>query len=282
MPVSKLRVRWKDSSNTTVPAQVQARQILEHVLAIHTEDESKAMPIGITYSANATQTGNIRARYTAAAQGGSQDAYVLTSRDVSGSNQAEVIPKIMDLLRNDPKYSSLKSIFRVIPITTMDYKGLMKVGVQDEAVQESLDAATSFCQNQGGHLIGWVNQDSDNVAIGGAVSASVQTPSQINMIAAWSQNHFASVAEIEEVAATQADESDLSSNSSFYLNCFSTLALVCGVALLIAASMMTLGTAPIVTGIALTTASAIGFFVSYQCLDASTDGSLPTPPTPDI
>jgi hypothetical protein len=98
-------------------------------------------------------------------------------------------------------------------------------------------------------------------------------------------------AEIRGAAAEQAaggrgdepaDTSEPSSNASFYLNCFATLALVSGVAAIIAAVIMTLGTPIIVAGLVSATVGAIGFFINYRNTEASTaNNPLDEAPAPE-
>jgi hypothetical protein len=171
-------VPFKNRDKETISAEVQAKQILDRVQALHKEGKQS---IGLTYSANAGETRRIAEAY--------QDKNFDTG--VSGANQGKVIPEIAKLLKT-PAYQHLQQVFRIIPITTMAYTTIgTKIAATDKEVGDSLTAATDFV-TKGGHLIGWINQDTPNteVAIGGGVAREVQTDIQKRRIKEWTQNIF--------------------------------------------------------------------------------------------
>ncbi len=171
-------VPFKNRDKETISAEVQAKQILDRVQELHKEGKQS---IGLTYSANAGETRRIAEAY--------QDKNFDTG--VSGANQGAVIPEIAKLLKT-PAYQHLQQVFRIIPITTMAYKSRgKKVAATDKEVGDSLTAATDFV-TKGGHLIGWINQDTPDteVAIGGGVALSVQTDIQKRTIKEWTKNTF--------------------------------------------------------------------------------------------
>ncbi len=68
-----------------------------------------------------------------------------------------------------------------------------------------------------------------------------------------------------------------SSNSSFCFDCLATLTLMGGIATVIAASIMSLGTPIIIAGVVAAVVSAIGLFANHQNTSAAIDMTTPAP-----
>lgn len=167
-----------EKDGTSVSSRAQAIKILDEVARLHANG---AKTVGITYSANKDQTDKIIDTYN---KGGWKTG-------TSGANQATVISEIEQLL-TEPKYKHLQSVYRTVPITTMEYDSKGKPApAKDTAVKQSLDHASQFMES-GGVLLGWTNQKNPpgKLAIGGGVAAGVQTPGQKQMINDWVKNNL--------------------------------------------------------------------------------------------
>lgn len=167
-----------EKDGTSVSSRAQAIKILDEVARLHANG---AKTVGITYSANKDQTDKIIDTYN---KGGWKTG-------TSGANQATVISEIEQLL-TEPKYKHLQSVYRTVPITTMEYDSKGKPApAKDTAVKQSLDHASQFMES-GGVLLGWTNQKTPpgKLAIGGGVAAGVQTPGQKQMINDWVKNNL--------------------------------------------------------------------------------------------
>lgn len=150
MPTEKLLL---DFSRLT--HQAQAQKILQRASEI-----AKGNPhqlVGITYSANASQTEDIRKAYKKQQQ-----------PKIVGANQAMVLNHVLDGIKNDKVYALLKKQFRIIPVTTMDVYG---GNVNNEVIEQDLEALKDFIKNRN-YLLLWTNQLAPNrVAIGGGIKA---------------------------------------------------------------------------------------------------------------
>ncbi|WP_115710643.1 hypothetical protein [Legionella sainthelensi] len=160
-----------------VSSKEQAIIILDEVAKLHADG---AKTVGITYSANQSQTDKILDTYT---KGDWQTGTI-------GSNQASVIFEIEKLL-TETKYQHLQGVYRTIPITTMKYSNGRAMTADDPSVQKSIEHASEFMAN-GGILLGWRNQNTPqgHLAIGGGVAANVQTLDQKHIINKWLQSHL--------------------------------------------------------------------------------------------
>ncbi|KTD57143.1 hypothetical protein Lsai_1747 [Legionella sainthelensi] len=160
-----------------VSSKEQAIIILDEVAKLHAHG---AKTVGITYSANQSQTDKILDTYR---KGDWQTGTI-------GSNQASVIFEIEKLL-TETKYQHLQGVYRTIPITTMKYSNGRAMTADDPSVQKSIEHASEFMAN-GGMLLGWRNQSTPqgHLAIGGGVAANVQTLDQKHIINKWVQSHL--------------------------------------------------------------------------------------------
>lgn len=158
---------FKDSKTPDgLSNEQQARAILSNARELH----AKGYPlVGITYSANQTETAAIRAAYD---KKPTPDA--ITGATKTGANQAEVMVEVENLLaksRASGGFDDLQGVFRIVPITTMSKGGSAPVkGAHDTAA--SLEAAKAFVQS-GGALLGWQNQHGASAgayAVGGGVA----------------------------------------------------------------------------------------------------------------
>lgn len=93
----------------TLSAVEQAKRLLKFFLIKFEQEPTKK--IAITYSANEDQTQQIRLTQ---ARG-----MFLESCQISGSNQADVFDKMINLLKSDKAYTLLKSKIHVLPVSTM-------------------------------------------------------------------------------------------------------------------------------------------------------------------
>lgn len=170
MPVEVITIDFSRND-----AQQQAKQILDKVRALNQQGHKQ---VGITYSANQGQTKLIKSTY------GSGKWQTHTS----GANQAEVIAAVEQLLTT-LEYKNLQTVFRIVPITTIDYQKTNQTALDDD-VQQSLDNASQFIKD-GGYLLGWANQlTNGSVAIGGGVALKIQTDKQRQMIREWIDAEF--------------------------------------------------------------------------------------------
>jgi len=157
----RLEFNNSDRDDTTKQAQVILDKIDELLNIGYTQ-------VGITYSANAKQSQDIRTCY--------ERGRNITG--TSGSNQAAVVQEVERLLQTT--YQRLLGKFRIIPICTMTYSGTFN----NSDLQTDLIGAKSFLEKEGHVLLGWQNQyTGDNYAIGGGVNRSLPinqkvTPSQ--------------------------------------------------------------------------------------------------------
>lgn len=160
----------------SLSTEQQATFILDKVNQLHQQGHAT---IGITYSANQEQTERIKKTY----------AQKQWKTNTSGANQAAVIARIETLLKKET-YAHLQGVFRIVPITTMDYRNKNSTA-KDEDVQDSLNDASQFITT-GGYLLGWANQltPKGTLAIGGGVAAQSQTVAQKKMIQSWVSNTF--------------------------------------------------------------------------------------------
>ena len=126
----------------------QARIILDEVRRLH--DNGKGYnKVGITYSANHKQTDRLR-KWNA-------DKNPSRLWNVSGTGQAAVIAEINQLLQGD--YKELQSVFRVLPITTMN-EGCSGTFYQTR-IGDDLADINNFLR-AGGAVLGWQNQNSND------------------------------------------------------------------------------------------------------------------------
>ena len=141
-------------------AKDQAVEILEYVLQYYNEGRGYEQ-IGILYSANAGQTDTIRQTYE---NGG-------WFTGTNGGNQASVISEVEKLLRDNPRYQKLQSIFRIIPITTMDYSKSGHV-MDDQRIKDDLNAVSVFLKKGNRVVLGWQNEytKEGEYAIGGGIA----------------------------------------------------------------------------------------------------------------
>ncbi|MGL6030027.1 MAG: hypothetical protein ACRC0B_07005 [Legionella sp.] len=182
MPVEVITIDFSRNN-----AQQQAKQILDKAQALYQQGHEK---VGITYSANQDQTETIKQTY---GRGQWQTR-------TSGANQAAVMAAVEQLLAT-PEYQHLQTVFRIVPITTMEY-GRRNNTALDGDVQQSLNDASQFIDD-GGYLLGWANQlTNGSVAIGGGVAAQSQTSAQKEMIQQWINNTFAKPAAVNHVQPT--------------------------------------------------------------------------------
>lgn len=165
-----------------VSANNQARVILAKVNKISNSGKRK---VGITYSANQEQTNNIIDKYK-------KNEW---RTGTNGANQAEVIAQI-EILLTTPEYEHLQKVFRIIPITTMQYKppsyGI--AAADDDSVKMSLQNADEFIA-RGGVLLGWRNEltPENKLAIGGGISKGVMTQNQKQLINAWTEKMYSTI-----------------------------------------------------------------------------------------
>lgn len=182
MPVEVITIDFSKNS-----AQQQAMQILDKVQALYQLGHER---VGITYSANQEQTEQIKVTY------GSGQWQTKTS----GANQAAAIAAVEHLLAT-AKYQHVQTVFRIVPITTMDYRKGNLTALNSD-VKQSLEDASQFIDD-GGYLLGWANQLTyGSVAIGGGVAARSQTPEQKKMIEQWINNTFSNPAAVNNVQPT--------------------------------------------------------------------------------
>ncbi|MCX7120539.1 MAG: hypothetical protein NTZ67_01990 [Gammaproteobacteria bacterium] len=162
------RVDFQDGDKKAISAIEQAKKILDEVALLHAAGFEK---VGITYSADQAQTTKINTTYKTSEW----------NTGTSGANQAEVMAATEQLLKEE-KYRHLQSVFRIIPITTMDYKKKNN-RAEDNDVNDCLSSAEEFLKN-GGALLGWQNQlsNGDRFAIGGGVAAKTQPSEQKDAI----------------------------------------------------------------------------------------------------
>jgi hypothetical protein len=137
----------------------QADKILEQVRKLKNQGYEK---VGITYSANREQADKIRGAY-------SEGKWKV---GIKGSNQAEVMALVEKKL-GEPGNSDLRSVFQVLPLTTID-KGQPDKGKGLDAgcFNEDKKFIDNFIGKKGSVVLGWQNQDSNDktdskFAIGG-------------------------------------------------------------------------------------------------------------------
>ena len=165
-------------------AQAQARKILNEARRQH---KNGATFVGLTYSANHEQTIKIL------------DTYKNNNWQTGtfGANQAQVIADIERFLETE--YKDLQQVFRIVPITTMNYSGAKNCASDDE-IQFSLDAATKFLEQSDAVTLGWRNQDTvdkKQLAIGGGIALKILTENQQEMIQKWVNQYLSDTPDID-------------------------------------------------------------------------------------
>ncbi len=144
-----------------ISAHQQAEQILNHALLLHERYPDRK--IGITYSANAAQTKDLRNLY----YGEHETLQWKTDTFAGGTNQAAVMAKVINLLGTE-KYSELQSVFQILPVTTCARAGGLGP-VPEKELDQDLEDIEKFTANN--VLMGWQNQISvPHYAIGGGVT----------------------------------------------------------------------------------------------------------------
>ncbi|HEV2614957.1 MAG TPA: hypothetical protein VGV92_09710 [Gammaproteobacteria bacterium] len=124
----------------------QADRILENVRKLKDQGYEK---VGITYSANRQQADKIRGAYE-------QGKWKV---GIKGSNQAEVMA-IVEKKLSETRNSDLRSVFQVLPLTTMDKK--QKGNLDPKCFEEDKKFIDSFIENKNSVVLGWQNQDSND------------------------------------------------------------------------------------------------------------------------
>jgi len=153
--------------------------------------------IGLTYSANQDQTIQVFGDYkydknlSTNTFENDQEKNIST-QILNGSNQAAVLTKLNDIVKDSTSYSNFKKAFRVIPFTTMRYikatdSGKVTASDLNETDsgnnKECVAVAEEFLKLDDSIILGWCNQDCDGMddtsstkqkfAIGGGIAAGL-------------------------------------------------------------------------------------------------------------
>jgi hypothetical protein len=192
--VAQFFMTFEKGGNGGLKSDEQAEKIVNVVKCLMAKGYKH---IGLTYSANQDQTTEIFSDYnynkdSSDNKFADNEEKNISSQVLGGANQANVLTKLNDIIKNNASYSDFKKAFRVIPFTTMRYdKSNNKLDLDVSASgnnTECIEAAKNFLKLENSIILGWCNQDSDKLpdktekktfAIGGGEAAQLKDANKL-------------------------------------------------------------------------------------------------------
>jgi len=192
--VAQFFMTYEKNNNGGLNTEKQAEKIVNVVKCLIAKGYKH---IGLTYSANQDQTIQVFSDYNYDKNSSTNTFENDQEKNISeeilnGSNQAAVLTKLNDIVKDGTSYSNFKKTFRVIPFTTMRYikaTDSNKVTASDlnETAsgnnKECVAAAEEFLKLDDSIILGWCNQDCGGMddtsstkqkfAIGGGIAAGL-------------------------------------------------------------------------------------------------------------